>query len=162
MTSRRRLVTRWTTVLCAATVCLAGASGYTAPWAPKGDGATTQPGGASDGPRPGFDHWVSFRGQGPYTNPTLNINGARTETPGYTTDLLTDHAVEFIGRDHDRPFLLYLSHKAVHAPFTPAGGHDRPCRPQRFGQEQRRRCHERGWAPVQRSASAALASRRRV
>ena len=35
MTSRRRLVTRWTTVLCAATVCLAGASGYTAPWAPE-------------------------------------------------------------------------------------------------------------------------------
>ena len=80
-------------------------------------------GGASDDPRPGFDHWVSFRGQGPYTNPTLNIDGTRTETPGYTTDLLTDHAVEFIRRDHDRPFLLYLSHKAVHAPFTPAGRH---------------------------------------
>ena len=80
-------------------------------------------GGASDDPRPGFDHWVSFRGQGPYTNPTLNINGTRSETPGYTTDLLTDHAVEFIRRDHDRPFLLYLSHKAVHAPFTPAERH---------------------------------------
>ena len=80
-------------------------------------------GGASDDPRPGFDHWVSFRGQGPYTNPTLNINGTRAETPGYTTDLLTDHAVEFIRRDHDRPFLLYLSHKAVHAPFTPAERH---------------------------------------
>ena len=82
-------------------------------------------GGASDDPRPGFDHWVSFRGQGPYTNPTLNINGTRSETPGYTTDLLTDHAVEFIRRDRDRPFLLYLSHKAVHAPFTPADRHAR-------------------------------------
>lgn len=55
-----------------------------------------------------------------HTNPTLNVNGTRSETPDYTTDLLTDHAVEFIRRDHDRPFLLYLSHKAVHAPFTPA------------------------------------------
>ena len=80
-------------------------------------------GGASDEPRPGFDHWVSFRGQGPYTDPTLNINGTRAETPGYTTDLLTDHAVEFIRRGRDQPFLLYLSHKAVHAPFTPAERH---------------------------------------
>ena len=81
-------------------------------------------GGASDDPRPGFDHWVSFRGQGPYVDPTLNINGTRVEREGYTTDLLTDYAVEFLrGQDDDRPFLLYLSHKAVHAPFTPAERH---------------------------------------
>ena len=61
-------------------------------------------GGASDDPRPGFDHWVSFRGQGPYVDPTLNINGTRVEREGYTTDLLTDYAVEFLhGRDEDRP-----------------------------------------------------------
>ena len=81
-------------------------------------------GGASDDPRPGFDHWVSFRGQGPYVDPTLNVNGTRVERQGYTTDLLTDYAVEFLrAREDDRPFLLYLSHKAVHAPFTPAGRH---------------------------------------
>lgn len=82
-------------------------------------------GGASDDPRPGFDRWVSFRGQGPYVDPTLNVNGTRIERQGYTTDLLTDYAVEFLrgGRDDDRPFLLYLSHKAVHAPFTPAERH---------------------------------------
>ncbi|MGH9661594.1 MAG: sulfatase-like hydrolase/transferase, partial [Bryobacteraceae bacterium] len=28
-------------------------------------------GGASDEPRPGFDHWVSFRGQGEYRNPEI-------------------------------------------------------------------------------------------
>lgn len=28
-------------------------------------------GGDSDAPQPGFDHWVSFRGQGVYENPTL-------------------------------------------------------------------------------------------
>jgi N-acetylglucosamine-6-sulfatase len=74
-------------------------------------------GGAGDEPRPGFDHWVSFRGQGEYENPELNLNGARRRETGNTTDLLTAAATRFI-RDHAaRPFCVYLSHKAVHAPF---------------------------------------------
>ena len=77
-------------------------------------------GGESDEPRPGFDRWVSFRGQGTYENPTLNIDGEKVEREGYTTDLLTDYAVDFIEAPHDKPFMLYLSHKAVHAMFTPA------------------------------------------
>ena len=80
-------------------------------------------GSASDAPRPGFDHWVSFRGQGPHVDQTLNINGDRIVQSGYTTDLLTDHAVEFLRSPRERPFLLYLSHKAVHSPFTPADRH---------------------------------------
>ena len=115
-------------------------------------------GGASDDPRPGFDHWVSFRGQGPYTNPTLNINGTRSETPGYTTDLLTDHAVEFIRRDHDRPFLLYLSHKAVHAPFTPAERHagayvdTRYPRPASMADTGANYAGKPAWVPAQRDS----------
>lgn len=31
-------------------------------------------GGESDDPKPGFDRWVSFRGQGVYYNPTLNVD----------------------------------------------------------------------------------------
>lgn len=77
----------------------------------------------NDDPRPGFDHWVSFRGQGTYFNPTLNIDGERVKRKGYISDLLTDCAVEFIGRAHDKPFCLYLSHKAVHADFAPAPRH---------------------------------------
>ncbi|MCH8333558.1 sulfatase-like hydrolase/transferase, partial [Candidatus Sumerlaeota bacterium] len=80
-------------------------------------------GGSSDAPRPGFDHWVSFRGQGVYTDPVFNINGERENREGYITDLLTDYAEEFIRRPRDKPFLLYLSHKAVHSPFTPAERH---------------------------------------
>ena len=34
-------------------------------------------GNADDMPQPGFDYWVSFRGQGVYYNPTFNINGKR-------------------------------------------------------------------------------------
>jgi len=75
-----------------------------------------------DDPRPGFDHWVSFKGQGTYFDPTLNINGTHKAFEGYTTDILTDQAVTWLenGRDRDRPFFLYLSFKAVHYPFTPA------------------------------------------
>lgn len=80
-------------------------------------------GGSSDAPRPGFDRWVSFRGQGVYVDPTLNVDGERIEREGYITDLMTDYAEEFIAADHEKPFCLYLSHKAVHAMFVPAERH---------------------------------------
>ncbi len=77
-----------------------------------------------DVPQPGFDHWVSFRGQGVYTDPTLNINGKRQQVRGYTTDILTDHALEWLKQQTAKqPFFLYLSHKAVHAEFEPAPRH---------------------------------------
>ena len=81
----------------------------------------------TDAPQPGFDHWESFRGQGVYYNPTLNINGEHVsyDASTYTTDLLTEHAVEWLkDRDEDKPFFLYLSHKAVHANFEPAQRHE--------------------------------------
>jgi N-acetylglucosamine-6-sulfatase len=80
----------------------------------------------SDDPRPGFDHWESFRGQGNYYQPTLNIDGETVsyDSSTYITDLLTDHAIEWLGsRDQDNPFFMYLSHKAVHAMFEPAEVH---------------------------------------
>ena len=83
-------------------------------------------GGDSDEPRPGFDHWESFRGQGDYYNPKLNINGKHIEYKDstYITDLLTEHAVDWLKqRDEEKPFFLYLSHKAVHAMFEPARRH---------------------------------------
>ncbi len=81
-------------------------------------------GGSSDAPRPGFDHWVSFRGQGVYNDPTLNINGKKLKREGYMTDLLTDYAVDFLEEEHEDPFFLYLSHKAVHGDFYPAKRHE--------------------------------------
>jgi N-acetylglucosamine-6-sulfatase len=82
-------------------------------------------GAGNDDPRPGFDYWFSFKGQGQYYPPndryTLNDNGQRVPQDGYITTLLTRHAVEFLERqtDREKPFFLYLSHKAVHGPFTP-------------------------------------------
>jgi N-acetylglucosamine-6-sulfatase len=78
-----------------------------------------------DDPRPGFHHWISFRGQGPYFDPTLNINGKRIPHQGYTADILTDYALEWLREQagNDGPFFLYLSHKNVHAEFEPAKRH---------------------------------------
>ena len=87
-------------------------------------------GAAEDSPRPGFNHWVSFRGQGHYLPPspdyTLNVNGERVKQKGYITDELTDYAIEWLSdqRPDEKPFFLYLSHKAVHANFTPAERHE--------------------------------------
>ena len=78
-------------------------------------------GGATDEPRPGFDRWVSFRGQGHYLPPspdyTLNVDGKRVKQKGYITDELTDYAIDWLERQKpaEKPFFLYLSHKAVHA-----------------------------------------------
>ncbi|MGH7505514.1 MAG: sulfatase family protein [Longimicrobiales bacterium] len=80
----------------------------------------------TDEARPGFDHWVSFRGQGVYVDPTLNINGERRQITGYTTDILTDQALAWLEQrrsEPGRPFFLMLSHKAVHAEFVPAERH---------------------------------------
>lgn len=96
-------------------------------------------GAATDAPRPGFDRWVSFRGQGTYgptdgiaparvaagERQTLNVDGVSTPRRGYITDELTDYAMEWLeqGRDPQKPFFLYLSHKAVHSDFVPAERH---------------------------------------
>ena len=76
-------------------------------------------------PRPGFDHWVGFNGQGDYGNDTLNGDGDWELSERYVTDELTDRSLAWLDRPRDRPFLLVLSHKAVHEPFTPAPRHRR-------------------------------------
>ena len=74
-------------------------------------------------PRPGFDHWFSFTGQGSYTKNTFNENGEKRIIERYVTDELNDRALGFIEQERDKPFALYLSHKAIHGPFTPAARH---------------------------------------
>ncbi len=65
-------------------------------------------------PRPGFDYWAALPGQGKTIDPDIFEDGRLHRVDGYVTDLLTDRAVEFIERDRDRPFMLHISHKAVH------------------------------------------------
>lgn len=78
---------------------------------------------STDAPRPGFDYWVSFRGQGVYDDPVLNENGRSVKATGYVTDILTDYAQQWLRARSGEPFLLVVSHKAAHAPFHPAPRH---------------------------------------
>lgn len=86
-------------------------------------------------PRPGFDKWVSFKGQGTYfpndyvppqlvakgVHNKLNVDGHDVDRKGYITDELTDYAMDWLekGRDPAKPFFLYLSHKGVHTDPKP-------------------------------------------
>lgn len=73
-----------------------------------------------DSPRPGFDRWVSFVGQGVYFNPRLNIDGRVIDTTGYMTDILTAQAVAFIrAAPPTSPFLAIIAQKAVHPEIHP-------------------------------------------
>lgn len=76
----------------------------------------------------GFDRWVGLLGQGDYypinmsgEQAMLNIDGKLTPQKGYITDELTEYAVDWLNHlNKDRPFMMYLSHKGVHADFYPA------------------------------------------
>jgi len=65
-------------------------------------------------PRPGYDLWVSFKGHGRLVDPEFNENGTAVQHRGYITDLLNERAVRFVAAKRDRPFALFLAHKAVH------------------------------------------------
>lgn len=81
--------------------------------------------GYSGSPRAHFDKWLSFDGQGKYYDPEIiHTDGRREKLKGYTTDILTDRAIDFIqDQPQGQPYFLMLSHKAVHEPFMPAPRH---------------------------------------
>jgi N-acetylglucosamine-6-sulfatase len=68
-------------------------------------------------PRPGFDVWVGMKGQGEAIDPELFENGRLARTTGYVTDIFTERALDFVGRQRTSPFLLMVSHKALHPNF---------------------------------------------
>lgn len=74
-------------------------------------------------PRVGFDYWMALPGQGRYFDPLFNENGKEVSIEGYSTDVLTDKALEFIDKNKRFPFYLHLSYKAVHAQFEAAMRH---------------------------------------
>ncbi len=73
----------------------------------------------------GFDYWEVLDGQGPYYNPEMLVAGDRRQYTGYTTDIITDRALDWLkeGRAPDRPFLLMYQHKAPHRNWMPGAEH---------------------------------------
>jgi N-acetylglucosamine-6-sulfatase len=75
----------------------------------------------NDDPRPGFDHFVTHRGQGKYWDTEFRADGGeRKVVKGYYTTVVTDMAEDWIrGRDSARPWALILGHKAPHSFYYP-------------------------------------------
>jgi len=73
----------------------------------------------------GFDRWEILPGQGVYRSPVFyTARDEQTYSGRYTTDVITDLAIEFLdNRPRDRPFFLMMHHKAPHRPWEPSDEH---------------------------------------
>lgn len=81
---------------------------------------------------PGWDEWYAFldfniQGFRFFYNYSLFENGTVVDYPAtvenYSTDILTDKAVQFIETNGDDPFFLNVSYYGFHAPRIPADRH---------------------------------------
>ena len=67
----------------------------------------------------GFDEYYGFPSGhwGNYFSPILEHNGELVRGKGFIIDDLTDHALEFVEQNKDRPFLCYLPYNTPHSPM---------------------------------------------
>lgn len=75
----------------------------------------------NDQPRPGFNWFVTHKGQGKYFDTEFNFNGTRREVvEGYYTTVVTDMAEAWLKRPRDdKPWCLMIGHKAPHSFYYP-------------------------------------------
>lgn len=75
----------------------------------------------NDEPRPGFDWFVTHKGQGKYFDTEFNFNGqGRRVVEGYYTHVVTDMAEEWLNQDRgEKPWCLIVGHKAPHSFYFP-------------------------------------------
>jgi arylsulfatase A-like enzyme len=77
--------------------------------------------GWNDNP-PGFDEWAIRIIGNRYVGGTWNVGGERQKVEQYSTDYISDKAVEFIESgeaDDQRPWFLYIPTDAPHSPSVP-------------------------------------------
>lgn len=68
----------------------------------------------------GFDYYSILPGQGEYYNPEFITNGHRETLSGYVTHIIEDKAESWMDeRDKDKPFCLFIGHKATHRVWLP-------------------------------------------
>lgn len=64
----------------------------------------------------GYQEFAGWRhGPGTSQDPEMESEGKVETVKGYTPDILTDRAIEFVSREDERPFLLSLHYWAPHA-----------------------------------------------
>ena len=71
----------------------------------------------------GFDDWAIKRGG--YYNPGFETPTGRVTSEGHVTDVITERSLDWIdkARQKKSPFLIWISHSAVHRTWAPAGRH---------------------------------------
>ncbi len=87
----------------------------------------------------GFDHFFGLLGGNHHYFshvdrigvPDLWLGNDAIEREGYSTDLVSTDAVEFVEKNRDRPFFLYLSHPAPHFPWQGPDDADKVIRPRK-------------------------------
>ena len=81
----------------------------------------------NDDPRPGFDWFVSHKGQGKYFETEWNFDGERREVvPGYYTTLVTDFSLGWLKKQPaGSPWALCIGHKAPHSFYLPEPRYER-------------------------------------
>lgn len=69
----------------------------------------------------GFDEYKILIGQGEYYNPRFTNGKDTLRETGYSSTLITDHALSVIDRvkEKDQPFFMMLHHKAPHRNWMP-------------------------------------------
>jgi len=67
----------------------------------------------------GFDEFYGFCSGhwGNYFDPLLEHNGEIVKGEGFLADDLTNHAISFVEKNKDKPFLLYLPFNTPHSPM---------------------------------------------
>ena len=67
----------------------------------------------------GFDEYYGFCSGhwGHYFSPMLEHNGKIVTGNGFIIDDLTDHAIDFIDKNRDNPFLVYVPYNTPHGPM---------------------------------------------
>jgi len=75
----------------------------------------------NDAPRPGFDWFVTHKGQGKYFDTEWNVNNQRHEAPkGYYTHVVTDYVLDWLKqRPAGQPWAVCLGQKAPHSFYLP-------------------------------------------
>ncbi len=70
----------------------------------------------------GFDEFVGFLNGGSdyHRHGGWRVGLEKQDVPGYSTQLITDRSIDFIRRNKDNPFFLYVAHQAVHNPYQTA------------------------------------------
>jgi len=66
-----------------------------------------------------YQHYEVVSGQGKYFDPTFISREGTEKTKGYSSDVYTDHALQWLeAREKDKPFLLCLQFKAPHHDYS--------------------------------------------